>query len=77
MQVNQQVKGTYCGTSFVGVISEMRLLSVKTDGCFEFIVNLAKPITVFGKERGRICVYVKFDGTPSSYTNFSDFLQSA
>jgi hypothetical protein len=74
MQINQQVTGTYCGTKFDGVISAMRLLTVKTDGCFEFIVKLAQPVTVYGQERDTLCINAKFDGTPSSYTKFTDSL---
>lgn len=77
MQTNQQVQGTYCGAKFSGVIAGMRRLTVKTDGCFEFIVKLTRPLTVYGHERDTLCVHAKFDGTPSSYTKFTDALEAA
>jgi hypothetical protein len=75
MQVNQPVTGNYMGQEFSGVIAEMRALTVKTDGCFEYMVSLSEPVTVFGTERDSLCVYAKFDGTPSSYTRYSDILR--
>ena len=77
MQVNQQVSGTYCGSIFSGVIAEMRRLTVKTDGCFEYIVKLNAPMTVYGHERDTLVVYAKFDGSPSSYTKFEDKMEAA
>jgi hypothetical protein len=77
MQVNQQVSGNYHGIKFSGAIAEMRALTVRTDGCFEFMVKLAQPLTVYGTERDRLCIYAKFDGTPSSYTKFTDELAAA
>ena len=77
MQTNQQVHGTYCGAKFSGVIAEMRRLTVKTDGCFEYMVKLSQPLTVYGHERETLCVYAKFDGTPSSYTKHTDSLEAA
>jgi hypothetical protein len=76
MHVNQQVSGNYMGVQFDGVITEMRSLTVKTDGCCEYMVKLTKPVSVFGQEREKLCVYAKFDGTPSSYTKHSDELHS-
>lgn len=77
MQTNQQVRGIYCGTQFGGVIAEMRRLTVRTDGCFEFVVKLPAPLTVYGHERDTLIVHAKFDGAPSSYTKFSDMLEAA
>lgn len=77
MQTNQQVQGTYCGVKFAGVIAEMRRLTVRTDGCFEYMVKLAEPLTVYGEARSTLCVHAKFDGTPSSYTKFTDALEAA
>ena len=77
MQTNQQVQGTYCGAKFNGTIAAMRALTVKTDGCFEFMVALAQPLTVYGHTRDTLCIYAKFDGTPSSYTKFNDALEAA
>jgi len=77
MNVNQQVSGNYHGQQFSGVIAEMRALTVKTDGCFEYMVALAQPLTVYGTERTRLCLCAKFDGTPSSYTNHTDALVAA
>ena len=77
MQTNQQVSGTYCGAAFSGVITEMRRLTVKTDGCFEYMVKLAQPVTVFGLERDSLCIHAKFDGTPSSYTKHADSMEAA
>jgi hypothetical protein len=77
MQTNQQVTGTYCGAKFSGVIAEMRRLTVRTDGCFEFMVKLAQPLTVYGHTRDTLCMHAKFDGQPSSYTKFSDALEAA
>jgi hypothetical protein len=78
MQVGQQVQGIYCGDfQFCGVITEMRRLTVKTDGCFEYVVALAKPMTVFGVERSELLINAKFDGAASSYTRFSDYMQLA
>jgi hypothetical protein len=77
MQTNQQVRGTYCGGhKFSGQIIEMRRLTVKTDGCFEYTVKLDQPITVHGEARDILMVCAKFDGTPSSYTKFSDALEA-
>ena len=77
MQTNQQVRGTYCGVNFSGVIVEMRRLTVRTDGCFEYMVKLAQPLTVYCHERDTICIHAKFDGTPSSYTKHTDALEVA
>lgn len=77
MNTNQQVTGTYCGATFSGVITEMRRLTVRTDGCFEFIVALDQPLTVYGHTRDTLLINAKFDGTPSSYTKFTDELRAA
>jgi hypothetical protein len=77
MQVNQQVSGNYCGAKFSGVIAQMRRLTVRTDGCFEFMVSLAEPLTVYGHTRDTLCINAKFDGTPSSYTKYTDSLEAA
>jgi len=77
MQTNQQVQGTYYGVRFAGVISEMRRLTVKTDGCFEYMIKLSKPLIVYGEYRTTLCVHAKFDGTPSSYTKFTDSMELA
>lgn len=77
MQTNQQVTGTYCGAKFSGVIAEMRRLTVRTDGCFEFIVKLAQPLTVYGHTRDTLLINAKFDGTPSSYTKYTDSMVAA
>ena len=74
MQAGQAVAGNYMGVNFTGVINVMRLLSVKTDGCFEFDVQLDAPIEVFGEKRTKILSFAKFDGSPSSYTNHTEFL---
>lgn len=77
MQTNQQVIGSYMGTPFAGVITEKRSITVKTDGCCEFMVTLTKPVTVYGLERYSLCVHAKFDGTPSSYSRFDSWMVAA
>lgn len=77
MQVNQQVSGSYMGNAFSGVITGKRSITVKTDGCCEFMVQLAAPMTIFGTERDSICVHAKFDGTPSSYSKFDSWMVAA
>lgn len=78
MQTNQQVSGLYLGSvPFRGVITGMRRLSVKTDDCFEYIIDLLAPVTVYGEQRNDLVVFAKFDGTPSSYTKYTDSLQAA
>jgi hypothetical protein len=72
MTRNQQITGNYMGAKFSGVITEMRALTVKTDGCFEYTIQLDAPVIVFGTERSSLCLYAKFDGTPSSYTHHAD-----
>jgi len=74
MQVGQKVSGKYCGFDFSGCIVDMRELTVKTDGCFEFTIQLEKPMVIFGSERESILMNTKYDGTPSSYTKFRDFM---
>ena len=74
MQTNQQVTGSYCGAEFSGKILEMRRLTVKTDDCFEYTIQLDKPLTVYGYERDVLLMNAKFSGEPSSYTGFSDSL---
>ena len=71
MNVNQQVKGQYHGHEFSGVITQMRPLTVKTDGCFEYVIKLDNSITVYGHQRDVLCLYAKFDGSASSYTKYS------
>ena len=77
MQTNQQVTGTYCDAKFSGTIVSMRRLTVRTDGCFEFMVKLAQPLTVYGEARDTLLINAKFDGTPSSYTKFTDEMAPA
>ena len=77
MQVNQQVSGVYMGIPFSGVVTEKRSITVKTDGCCEFMVQLAAPMTIFGLERDGLCVHAKFDGTPSSYSKFDSWMVAA
>jgi hypothetical protein len=77
MEAGQQVSGEYYGQKFHGVITEQRALTVRTDGAFERFIDLSAPITVFGTERNSIVVYTKYDGSPSSYTKYSDSLQVA
>jgi len=68
MNTAQQVTGKYMGHTFSGVIKSSRAITVKTDGCFEFVVALDQPITIFGTERNSLCVHTKFDGQPSTYS---------
>lgn len=78
MQVNQQVIGQYCaGIPFRGVITEKRSLTVKTDGCCEYMIHLEAPIEVFGEQRNKVCLYARFDGQPSSYTKHTDWIKAA
>ena len=77
MQVNQKVQGSYCGHSFVGVIEEKRPVYVPTDGAFLHYVRLDEPMTIFGEARDVLCLYTKHDGSPSSYTKFSDWMRAA
>lgn len=78
MHTTQQVNGTYCGDhKFSGTIIAMRAITVPTDGAFEFVVKLDKPMTVYGWERDTLCMSAKFDGTPSSYSKFQDALEAA
>lgn len=72
MQSGQQVTGTYMGHKFSGVVTESRSLTVNTDGCVEHMIDLDSPIIVFGTERTSLCVYCRWDGSPSSYTRFTD-----
>ena len=75
MQVNQTVTGMYMGSiPFRGVITSLRSLTVKTDGAFEHMIDLAEPVTVFGEQRTNLIVTTKFDGQPSSYTRHTDSL---
>lgn len=62
------------GTKFEGVITDKRSITVKTDGCCVFMVNLSKPVTVHGLERDSLCVHARFDGTPSSYSRFDSWM---
>jgi len=69
MRVGTRVKGLYCGDiEFTGTIEEMRMLTVRTDGCFEFFVTLDQPVVYNGTERDTLVMYTKFDGSQSSYT---------
>lgn len=77
MQARTNVTGSYMGHKFSGVITESRSLTVKTDGCVEHMIDLHAPITVFGLERTQLCVYCRWDGTPSSYTKFTDSIALA
>jgi hypothetical protein len=77
MQVNQQVTGSYMGHQFAGIVQTRRPITVKTDGAVEFAVVLSQPITVFGLIRDEILVCAKWDGTPSSYTRYSDSIEAA
>lgn len=75
MQTSQQVSGLYLGSiPFRGVITEMRRLTVKTDCCFEYMIDLLEPVTVYGEQRSNLVVFAQFDGAPSSYTKFTDSL---
>ena len=74
MNTNQQVRGTYKGHTFSGTITEMRLITTPGDGCFEYMVALDVPITVFGTERTHLGPCAKFDGSPSSHTRYTDEL---
>lgn len=78
MQVKQQIRGLYLGNiPFRGVITEMRPLTVRTDGCFVYFVALSEPVTVFGEQRDSLVVNAKFDGSPSSYTRYTDSISAA
>ena len=77
MQVGQQVKGSYMGHQFAGVIESQRPLSVPTDGAFERFVKLTAPIVVFGLERSTLVMFTKYDGSPSSYTRYSESMEAA
>lgn len=77
MKANDKVTGTYCGAAFSGVITEMRCLTVKTDGAFEFSIDLDSPIVVFGETRNQVLMFAKFDGSSSSYTKHQDSLAAA
>jgi hypothetical protein len=77
-QVGQQVTGKYLGKiAFSGKLVDRRSLTVKTDGAVEYSVELDQPIVVFGTERNHVLMVAKWDGTPSSYTKFTDSLAAA
>jgi hypothetical protein len=77
MQVNQKVIGNYMGANIEGHITEKRMLTVKTDGCFEYHIQLDKKVNVFGADRDHVLIYAKFNGEPSSYTKHTDWLKAA
>ena len=78
MQVGQKITGAYMGKFAIsGTITNMRPLTVRTDGCFEYMIDLDKPIVVFGIERTDCIICAKFDGQPSSYTKHTDWIKAA
>ena len=73
-----RVAGFYCGNhAFAGPIAERRHLTVPTDGAVEYMIDLEAPIEVYGEVRSRLCLVAKHDGSPSSYTKFSDRIYAA
>lgn len=78
MQVNQKVSGMYLGEiPFTGVIVASRALTVRTDGCMEFTVQLDAPVTAYGLRRDVILMNTKFDGSRSSYSRYTDCMAAA
>lgn len=71
-----KVTGKYMGEiAFSGIVIDRRSLTVKTDAAVEFTIKLDTPVTVFGLERDHLLMVTRFDGSPSSYTKFTDSLQ--
>lgn len=77
MDVGQKVTGNYLGFQFDGVVSERRFLTVPTDGCVLHIITLETPMNIFGLERDELVVHTLYDGSPSSYTRYSDWMKPA
>lgn len=78
MNAGQQIVGAYMGNIAIsGKITEMRALTVRTDGCFEYMIDLDQPIMVFGEHRKNCIIHAKFDGQPSSYTKHTDWIKAA
>lgn len=76
MQKGQKITGSYMGEMQIsGFVTEMRPIYVKTDGCFEYMIDLDYPIVVFGESRTKCVIHAKFDGSPSSYTKFTDWIK--
>jgi hypothetical protein len=77
MQVGQKITGAYLGDFEIkGTITELRRLTVRTDGCFEYMIDLDHPIVVYGEERKNCIINAKFDGSPSSYTKHTDWIKA-
>jgi hypothetical protein len=78
MNKGQKIVGAYMGgIAISGTITDMRRLSVKTDDCFEYMIDLDSPIVVFGERRNRCIINAKFDGSSSSYTRHTDWIRAA
>lgn len=75
MKVNDKVKGSYCNVTFSGTISYIRMITVPTDGAFEVTVILDEEVEIFSTIRERLLLVVKHDGSPSSYTGYSEWLR--
>lgn len=75
MKVNDKVNGSYCNHEFSGTILQSRVLTVPTDGAFEFLVALNETVEIYGTIRDRLLVVTKYDGSPSSYTGYSEWMR--
>jgi hypothetical protein len=73
MNAGTKVAGMYMGQiPFTGAVVNSRGLLVQTDGAVEHTVVFDSPIIVYGMERTRGLVITTEDGSPSSYTKYTD-----
>lgn len=75
MDIGTKVNGNYLGVNFSGVVQERRFLSVPTDGCVEHIVQLDSPMDILGLTRDVLVVNTLYDGAPSSYTRYQQWMK--
>lgn len=71
--VGQSVRGTYCFEfHFSGVIQEAEPVTVRTDGCVAYTIQLHTPLNVYGEMRTHLLVHTREDGSSSSYARHGD-----
>lgn len=76
MNIGTKIKGKYLGKfDIIGEVIGIRDITVPTDGCWSHTIKLIEPIRVYGSLRDIVVMNTLYDGSPSSYTHFTDVMK--
>jgi hypothetical protein len=76
MEVGTRIKGKYMGEfPITGTVVDRRPIYVRTDGCILHTIELDEPTDIMGMVRERVLMHTLYDGSPSSYVQYTDVME--